>query len=47
LGALPPDIALCKVESDVFSIRMRKTWENRGTPLGARQTGRLFAVPQV
>src|SRR5580700_11013984 len=35
------------VESDVFSIRMRKTCENSGTPLAARHTGMLFAVPHV
>src|SRR5580704_12224212 len=47
LGAFPPLIAVFRVESDVFSIMIRKTLENSGTPLGARQTGRLFAVPQV
>jgi hypothetical protein len=31
----------------VFSMRMTKTLEKSGTPLAARQTGRLFAVPQV
>jgi hypothetical protein len=35
------------VESEVFSIRMRKTWEKRGMPLGALHTGMPFAVPQV
>jgi hypothetical protein len=44
---MPPVIAACRVEREVFSIRMRNTLEKSGIPLAVRHTGILFAVPQV